>query len=140
MAYTTKDQFECLEALRKVLFEENKDLAERLTPGVPLLHTLAEIMALMGIPVDLTLTHDELVCFIWDTVTLLKRRSGLVISNPESIQDTVVAVQDQLLSEVLQEYATGIIITQDEIIPVQETQVKTAEKLLLKDSYGNTIH
>lgn len=140
MSYDTKDQFRCLEALRKALFEDNKDLADRLTPGKPLLYTLAEIMALLGIPVDLTLHHDELICFIWDIVALLKRRACSVVSNPESIQDTVLAVQDQLLSEVMQELATGIIITQDEIIPVQESQVKETQKLIIKDSYGNTIH
>lgn len=114
MAYYETDSYKALEALRSELVGASRDVFDRCTPGVPLLQTLGEICALLGIPVDLTLTHEQLIAFIWDLVEILHRRATIIVSGGvENVGESVVAVQDSLLSEVLQEYATGIIVNQD---------------------------
>ena len=111
-----KTQFECLEVFRDLLFNQNRDLAEKLTYGAPMLQTLGEVAALMGIPVDLTLHHAELVAYIWDMCELLRRRGTITLyGGSETIEESIKELHSQLTSEVLLEYATGIIVTQDEI-------------------------
>lgn len=146
MALFDKTQFDCLEAFRRELFENNRDVADRCTPGAPLLHTLAEVCALIGLPIDLTLSQDELIDFIWDLTAILRRRGTLVIGNelPEAITDTVKALQNDLLSDVLHEFATGIIVTDDRIAvaPAMETteEKKVPEFTGFVDVEGKTLH
>ncbi len=117
--YIDKTQFAVIEALRRELFERNPDIAERLTPGVPLLQTVGEVLSLVDIPVDLTLSHDQFVAFMWDLVEILHRRGTIIITGgKETITETVKELHADLLSEVMLEYATGIIVTQDEVVPV----------------------
>lgn len=118
MAYfVDKSQFDCIEVFREMLFKQNPDVAEKCTYGVPLLQTLGEVCALIGLPVDLKLSHIELVAFIWDLCEILRRRGAImIVGGTESIMESILEVQGDLLSEVMQEFATGIVVTQDEIV------------------------
>ena len=142
--YQDKTEFSCIEAFRTALIKLNPDVAARCTQTGTLLQTLGEVCALIGIPVDLNLQHAQLIEFIWDLVEVLHRRSTIMLvsgtGSAEPIAETVLALQDDLLSEVMQEFATGIIVTQDDIAvaPAADEEVKVQQKLV--DEFGRTLH
>lgn len=108
MAIYDMHPYKALEALRKEL-DLNRDLKERLTQEAPLLQTLGEICALMGIPVDLTLNEEDLINFMWTVVELLHKRRSNVLD--------IAASQKTVDAEVAEELATGIIVTDEKIVP-----------------------
>ena len=124
-----KRPYECLETFRELLFNQNRDIAEKLTYGAPMLQTMGEVLAILGIPVDLTLREGELIAFVWDLCEILQRRGAIMIlGGEEKIEDTIKELHNELTSEVLREYATGIIVTQDEIVVADAADDEMAGK------------
>lgn len=125
--------FKAVEALRKELVRSHRDILARCSSSGSLLQTLGEIYAIIGIPVDLTLHPEELIQFIWDTVAILNKRSTILISDgvtSKSMAEAVKDIQDDLMSDCVQELATGIIVTDDELA-VPAAKLMTAEDLLM---------
>lgn len=138
MADFEYESFKALEQFRLELFRNNPDIAQRLTFNAPLLQTLGEVCAILGIPVELTLQQDELVKFIWDMAFILRKRGMLKITTgraPETMIDEIEDMQADLLSEVLHELATGVIVTEDAIaVPVAPLNGGSKEIELLPET------
>lgn len=74
---------------------KHPDIVERVSQTAPMLQTLGEVAAILGIPVDLTLNQTELLKFMETLTELLYRRRSTTLNTVEVQTEIDKAVEEE---------------------------------------------